>query len=198
MSAKRSETVRALSAVVEWAAAHLSAIELQVLAAHPEAVERALSSTAKALSQGALAQTVEEIGGEPPKHLSPQDARAELDRRTVESSSDGLLTSEEMAARLGLKGRQSVHNRLRKGVLMGWEGARRGCVLPAGQLDAKGRTVIGLDKLLPLFPDGYAAWVWLTTPSAALDGRMPLDVLKGGRLDPVLSAAAGYVQGDFV
>lgn len=80
---------------------------------------------------------------------------------------------------------------------MGWSGAKRGFVFPAEQLDNRGRLVEGLEQVLPLFDEGYAAWVWLTTPSAALDGQTPLSRLREGALEQVLAAARGDAQGDF-
>lgn len=51
--------------------------------------------------------------------------------------------------------------------------------------------------VLSLFGDGYAAWVWLTTPSSALDGETPLSMLREGDLERVFEAAQGDAQGDF-
>ena len=67
------------------------------------------------------------------------------------------LPSDELASRVGLKTRQSVHDRLKKrGRIVGWQGARRGYVFPAGQLDERGRPLEGLDRLAGLLHDGYA------------------------------------------
>ena len=52
---------------------------------------------------------------------------------------ENLLTSEEFASRAGLKTRQSVHAWLKKGRIIGWQGAKRGYVLPDGQFDERGR-----------------------------------------------------------
>ena len=108
-----------------------------------------------------------------------------------------LLTSDELAERLGLKTRQSVHDWLNKGRIVGWRGARRGHVFPAEQLDARGRPFDGLDRVARMFDDGYAAWVWLTTELSSLDGGKPLTLLAGGEIDRVVKAAEGDRQGDF-
>ena len=51
----------------------------------------------------------------------------------------------------------------------------------------------GLDRVTGLFADGYAAWVWLTTPRPSLDGAEPLALLARGEVERVAEAA----QGDF-
>ena len=55
----------------------------------------------------------------------------------------------------------------------------------------------GLDRVIERFGDGYAAWVWLTTELASLDGATPLMLLWGGEVDRVAKAAEGDRQGDF-
>ncbi len=55
----------------------------------------------------------------------------------------------------------------------------------------------GLKEVLPLFDDGYAAWVWLTTPLPALDDETPLFKLWQGALKKVVEVAQGDAQGDF-
>ena len=48
-----------------------------------------------------------------------------------------------------------------------------------------------------LFADGYAAWIWLTTPRPSLDGAPQLALLARGEVEPVAEAASGDRQGDF-
>ena len=87
---------------------------------------------------------------------------------------EGLLTSAQLADLAGLKTRQSVHDWLKKGRIVGWQGAKRGYVFPAGQFDERGHPLKGLDLITPQFDDGYEAWCWLTAPHDALDGAEPL------------------------
>ena len=47
------------------------------------------------------------------------------------------------------------------------------------------------------FGDGYAAWVWLTTPRPSLDGATPFTLLARGEIEYVGDAARGDLQGDF-
>lgn len=55
----------------------------------------------------------------------------------------------------------------------------------------------GLEPITAHFGNGYAAWVWLTTPLPALDGQKPLQLLRSGEPDRVMVAVQGDLQGDF-
>ena len=53
------------------------------------------------------------------------------------------------------------------------------------------------DRMTGLFADGYAAWVWLTTPRPSLDGAEPLALLARDEVERVVKAVQGDRQGDF-
>ena len=155
-----------------------------------------LPSRVVSLSPG-RAPTIETIVGEemtPLRYLDPQ----RIGRwHTPNGRSEELLTSDQLAARVGLKTRQSVHNWLRQRRVIGWRGAKRQYVFPADQVDDRGRPFTGLEPVFAHFGDGYAAWVWLTTPLSALDGQKPLQLLRSGERDRVMAAVQGDMQGDF-
>lgn len=188
-----------LEGMLHDAAGRLSPAHVAALVAHPEAVRSALAAAADALTATDRERRsgVETIAG---PSVPAADA-AEADRRLAARSRDGapetLLTSEELAARTGLRTRQSVHDWRRKGRIIGWQNARRGYVFPAEQLDGRNRPLAGLDRVAVLFGDGYAAWVWLTTPRPSLDGASPLALLARGEVERVAEAAQGDRQGDF-
>ena len=188
-----------LEGMLHDAAGRLSPAHVAALVAHPEAVRSALAAAADALmaTDRERRSGVETIAG---PSVPAADA-AEADRRLAARSRDGapetLLTSEELAARTGLRTRQSVHDWRRKGRIVGWQNARRGYVFPAEQLDGRNRPLAGLDRVAVLFGDGYAAWVWLTTPRPSLDGASPLALLARGEVERVAEAAQGDRQGDF-
>lgn len=142
---------------------------------------------------------VESIGGGgEPGLVEAAEAARRLSKRTLRSDEGQLLNSDELAERLGLKTRQSVHDWLHKGKVVGWRGAeQREFVFPAGQLNDRGMPVDGLERVVPYFGDGFAAWIWLTTPRSSLDGAEPLTLLSQGECDRVVTAAAGDMQGDF-
>ncbi len=192
------EKMRELEGVLHEAAGRLSPAHVAVLVAHPDAVRSALAVAANVLTlDDARGPALETIAGAEPVRVGAEEAAGRLAGRTRGSAPETLLTSDELASRVGLKTRQSVHDWLKKGRIVGWRGARRGHVFPAGQLDERGRPFDGLDRVVGLFGDGYAAWVWLTTELSSLEGAKPLTLLAGGEIDRVAKAAEGDRQGDF-
>ena len=198
MARTGKEEVRVLEGVLHEAASHLRPAHVAALVAHPDAVRSALAVAADMLTMDDEARSgVETIAGARPVLVGAEEAAGRMAARTRAGAPETLLTSDEMAGRVGLKTRQSVHDWLKKGRIVGWRGARRGHVFPAAQLDERGRPLDGLDRVMGLFGDGYAAWVWLTTELSSLDGATPLALLAGGELDRVAKAAEGDRQGDF-
>ena len=192
------EMVRELESVLHEAAGRLSPEHAAVLVAHPDAVRSALAVAADVLTADDEAGSgVEVIAGAEPLRAGAEEAAGRMAEHARAGAPETLLTSDALAERVGLKTRQSVHDWLKKGWIVGWRGARRGHVFPAGQLDERGRPFDGLDRVAGLFDDGYAAWVWLTTELSSLDGAKPLTLLAGGEIDRVVKAAEGDQQGDF-
>ena len=149
-----------LEGVLHEAAGSLSLVHVAALVAHPNAVRLALVVAAGVLAMDDRAGSgVETIAGAEPKRVDAEEAAGRLAARMRAIAPETLLTSNKLAARVGLKMRQSVHDWLKKGRIVGWRGARRGHVFPAGQLDARGRPFDGLDRVTGLFEDGYAAWI---------------------------------------
>ena len=198
MARASGEKVRELEGVLHEAAGRLSPAHVAALVAHPDAVRSALAVAADVLTLDDEAGSgVESIAGAEPVRVGTEEAARRLAARTRKSAPETLLTSDELAERVGLKTRQSVHDWLKKGRIVGWRGARRGHVFPAGQLDKRGQPLDGLNRVAGLFDDGYATWVWLTTELASLDGATPLILLTRGEIDRVVKAAEGDRQGDF-
>lgn len=190
---------RRLEVVIRDAADGLPPAQSAALVAHPEAVGSALAAAAETLSAkpGRRSAAAETLAAAEPVRVGPAEADRRLSERTRAGAPETLLTSEELATRVGLKTRQSVHDWLKKGRIVGWQGARRGYVFPARQLDDRNRPLPGIDRVIPQFGDSYAGWVWLTTPWPSLDGTTPLALLGRGEVDRVTEAAQGYQQGDF-
>ena len=198
MARARDEKVRDLEGMLHEAAGCLSPAHVAALVAHPDAVRSALAVAADVLTKDEAARpAVEAIAGAEPLRIGAEEAAGRMAERTREGAPEVLLTSDELAARVGLKTRQSVHDWLKKGRIVGWRGAKRGYVFPAEQFDDRGRPLAGLERVIGLFGDGYAAWVWLTTRRPSLDGAKPLMLLAGGEADRVAKAAEGDKQGDF-
>ncbi|MCY3878536.1 MAG: hypothetical protein OXF74_05065 [Rhodobacteraceae bacterium] len=192
------EKARELEGMLHEAACYLSPAHVAALVAHPDAVRSALAITADVLSMNDEERFgVETIAGDEAIRVGTEEAARRMTERTCTGAPETLLTSDELAKRVGLKTRQSVHDWLKKGRIVGWRGARRGHVFPARQLDERGRPLDGLNLVPGLLDDGYAAWVWLTTELSALDGATPLALLVKGETDRVAKAAEGDRQGDF-
>ena len=187
-----------LEGMLHDAAGRLSAAHVAALVAHPEAVCSALAAAADALTARDRERSgADTIAGPVSATVDADEADRRLAARTHGGVPETLLTSEEVAALTGLRTRQSVHDWRRKGRIVGWQNARRGYVFPARQLDNRNRPLAGLDRVTALFADGYAAWVWLTTPRPALDGAAPLALLARGEVERVAEAVQGDRQGDF-
>ncbi|MCY4342853.1 MAG: hypothetical protein OXE83_04680 [Gammaproteobacteria bacterium] len=197
------EERKVLAGMLQATAGHLSRTHVAALVAHPHAVRSALAAAADILTVGDREpHGVETIAGVAPTVVDLSEASRRLSARSRNSAPDGvapesLLSSDELAARAGLKTRQSVHEWRKKGKIIGWQNARRGYVFPAGQLDGRNRPLQGLAHVAALFDDGYAAWVWLTTPLPSLEGALPLALLAEGQIQTVANAAKGDLQGDF-
>ena len=198
MARRRGEQVRELEGVLQETAGRLSPAHVAALVAHPNAVRSALAAAADVLTtEDAGRPAVETIAGAEPVLAGAEEAAGRMAERTGAGAAETLMTSDELAVRVGLKTRQSVHDWLKRGRIVGWQGARRGYVFPAEQLDERDRPLEGLDRVVVLFDDGYAAWVWLTTELASLEGAMPLTLLAAGEIERVTKAAEGDRQGDF-
>ena len=182
-----------LEAELREAVARLDESAIAALTARPGAARAALSAAAGALT--ADAPGVETIVGREFRRIDPEEAERALARRVRPGPHMDVLTSRELAARAGLKSRQTVHDWRRKGRIVGWRTAKRGYVFPAGQFDARGSPLEGLARVAPRFGDGYAAGLWLTTPAPALDGEPPLALLKRREIDSVALAVEAYAQG---
>ncbi len=199
--------VRELKGMLHEVAGRLSPAHVAALVAHPDAVRSALAVAADALATDPLATdplatgeagpAVETIAGADLRRVDSGEAARRMSGRTREGGPETLLTSDELAARVGLKTRQSVHDWLKKGRIVGWRRTKRGYAFPAGQFDSRGRPLEGLDRVVGHFGDGYAAWIWLTTERASLEGAAPLTLLAAGEVDRVAKAAEGDKQGDF-
>ncbi|RUX44082.1 DUF2384 domain-containing protein, partial [Mesorhizobium sp. M7A.F.Ca.CA.002.09.1.1] len=58
-----------------------------------------------------------------------------------------------------------------------------------------GRPVAGIRDVLSLITNPRLAWLWLTRPSAQLDGRVPIDLLRQDQVDEVVEAARVFAPG---
>lgn len=185
------QATQTLEDILCAAAADLSPRAVNALVRHPDAIRAALAATGELLAVEIIVPIQE-------PSLRRRNVGDVVAERTIPHEPDEeVLNSNEVAARLGLKSRQSVHDWLRKGKILGWQSAKRGYLFPTAQLDERNRPIEGLGEIVALFEDAFAAWRWMTTPQNALDGATPLVMLASGERDQTCAAAEGYLRGDF-
>lgn len=135
--------------------------------------------TAAAQSEADAGQAVQEV---------PDQLRAFVAGR----ASEGILGVKEAAARLGVS-RTTVYEWSGRNTLIAWRGTKRGLLIPAAQIVGAGRVVPGLADVVKAIGDAELAWAFLSQDWPFQDGvGQPLDRLNAGRLEEVLSAAAGF------
>ena len=176
----------------------LPARVLARLVRRPEALKSAIQHAAASVVRADREGAVERLGGLPRQDtVSDADAAQRLDALTAPMRAERLLTSEEISRVLGVKSRQTVLNWQANGKLLGWQGAKRGMLFPAAQLDAANRPIPHLAAIRPHFPNDEALWDWLNVPMDELDRQTPMDALRANDIESVVALAVSYAQGDF-
>ena len=132
------------------------------------------------------------------RSLSPAEARRVLKAHRMVGDwhelwpDDELLTTDEAAARIGVS-RPTVIDRIQRNQIVGLKREARGYRVPAEQFDSAGAPLQGISEVLDLIPTHNAAWMFLTAPFPFDEGeRRPIDVLRAGDPDNVVSAARGW------
>ena len=163
-----------------------------------EALKGAIQQAAGIVAREDREGAAEHLGGPLRQDaVSDADAVQRLDTLTAPVRAERLLTSEEISRVLGVKSRQTVFNWQADGKLLGWQGAKRGMLFPAAQLDAANCPVPHLAVIRPHFPNDEALWDWLNVPMDELDGQVPMDALRANDIESVIALAVSYAQGDF-
>src|SRR5439155_14075465 len=124
--------------------------------------------------------------------LAPAFIRGiEAKRRLIEEHG-GTLTAEQVAGLIGVTG-QAVEKRRRSGALIAISTGRHGYRYPAWQFSESG-TIPGLEEVLRLLTsqDEWMQIAFFLSKDPRLNGATPLDALKAGNLEQVLSAAQSY------
>jgi hypothetical protein len=121
--------------------------------------------------------------------LAKARLRGVIAMRELLRGDGGSLTAKEVAERLGIS-RQAVDKRRKAGQLLALEPPKRGLHYPAWQFVDDG-TLPGFAWVLDALRD-HDAWAqarFFVSGNARLGGRRPVDLLRKGSLEPVLSAA---------
>ncbi|ADV09354.1 MULTISPECIES: antitoxin Xre/MbcA/ParS-like domain-containing protein [Mesorhizobium] len=90
--------------------------------------------------------------------------------------------------------RSTLHRWQRRGEVIALRKGGRKHVFPLAQF-VDGRPVAGIRDVLSLITNPRLAWLWLTRPSAQLDGRVPIDLLRQDQVDEVVEAARVFAPG---
>jgi hypothetical protein len=90
-------------------------------------------------------------------------------------------------AKFGTK-RSTLHDWQKRGAIIGLLKGSRKHVFPLAQF-IDGRPIEGMAELTKIIRNPRAAWRWLIQPKQSIGGT-PLDGLKRGHVDQVLTAAA--------
>lgn len=149
---------------------------------HPEEARMAVAvalETAAAQSGAETGKPVQEV---------PVQLRAFVVGRRGEE----ILGVTEAAARLGVS-RTTVYEWSQRNTLIAWRGTKRGLNIPAAQILGPGQVVAGLAEVVEAIGEPELAWAFLSQEwPFEQEAARPLDRLNNGRLDEVLSAAAGF------
>lgn len=98
-----------------------------------------------------------------------------------------MLNAAAFAALLGLS-RQALHEKRKRGEVLGLAQAKRDYWFPEYQIDEHGRILPGLSKVLSAFDkDPWPAHRFLTSPHDGLDGATGREALAAGRVDDILT-----------
>lgn len=87
--------------------------------------------------------------------------------------------------------RSTLHRWQRRGEVIALRKGGRKHVFPLAQF-VDGRPVAGIRDVLSLISNPRLAWLWLTRPSAQLDGRVPIDLLRQDQVGEVVEAARAF------
>ena len=151
--------------------------------------EAASASTDVEVLVRALQQpdTIETLKSDDP--LGPARLRGLREREKLLEVEGGTLSADHVAKHLGIT-RQAVNKRRQQGALVGLDAGRHGYLYPAWQFVREG-TIPDLEPALQTLK-GHDPWmqhIFMVSGNTRLTDRTPLDALRQGLLDDVLTAA---------
>ena len=138
----------------------------------------------------ALETAAAQSGAEPTR--STEDVPPRLQRFVVDRAEDDLIGVTEAASRLGVS-RTTVYDWAARNILIAWRSTKRRLNIPAGQIVGPGRVTDGLAEVVDIVGEPELAWAFLDQEWPFDDGvARPIERLRPGGLDEVLSAASGF------
>ena len=123
---------------------------------------------------------------------STEDVPPPLRPFVVDRAGEDLIGVTEAASRLGVS-RTTVYDWAARNTLIAWRSTKRRLNIPAGQIVGPGRVADGLAEVVDVVGEPELAWAFLSQEWPFDDGvARPIERLRSGGLDEVLSAAAGF------
>lgn len=175
--------VRAINAVLQFTVLSESAI------ANAAEAPDDLAALLRALSSPELLNDLRQVDPLAPAFIRGIDAT----RRLI-SDHGGAFTAAEAAAHLGISP-QMVNKRRCAGKLLAISTGRHGYRYPRWQFRTSG-VLSGLEDVLKVLAphDSWMQVAFFVSKNERLGGQTPVEALEAGKLDPVLDAAAIYVE----
>lgn len=118
---------------------------------------------------------------------SPSSRADDLESMLIEDWAGRVAGSTYLEENMRIA-RSTLHRWQRRGEVIALRKGGRKHVFPLAQF-VDGRPVAGIHDVLSLISNPRLAWLWLTRPSAQLDGRVPIDLLRQDQIEQVVEAA---------
>ncbi|WP_202324782.1 antitoxin Xre/MbcA/ParS-like domain-containing protein [Mesorhizobium sp. 113-3-9] len=150
-----------------------------------EAARRSEAGTA-----GATNQLTASLADEP---LPAPPRSDDLESMLIEDWAGRVAGSTYLEENLGIA-RSTLHRWQRRGDVIALRKGGRKHVFPLAQF-VDGRPVAGISDVLKQIGNPRLAWLWLTRPTAQLDGRIPIDLLRADEVSDVVEAARAFAPG---
>ncbi|MDE0038524.1 MAG: helix-turn-helix domain-containing protein [Gammaproteobacteria bacterium] len=161
---------------------NLSSDARQFVREHPEEARVAVAV--------ALETAAAQSGAESTR--STEDVPARLRQFVVDRTGEELIGVTEAASRLRVS-RTTVYDWAARNTLIAWRSTKRRLNIPARQIVGPGRVTDGLAQVVNVVGEPELAWAFLSQEWPFDDGvARPIERLRSGGLDEVLSAAAGF------
>lgn len=118
----------------------------------------------------------------------------QLKQQLIEAEG-GCVSSDEIAQMLGVT-RQAINQRRQRGRLIGLSRGKGKYVYPLWQFTDTGKTLAGLEAVLEQLSE-VDSWMQVTfflNPNLRLENKTPLEVLRMGKVEPVVNGAAAFAN----
>jgi len=124
--------------------------------------------------------------GKPASRSMPEQA-SDLQSMLIEDWAGEVAGSTYLEEKFRIP-RSTLHRWQRRGEVVALRKGGRKHVFPVAQF-IDGRPVPGISEVLAAITNPRLAWFWLTRPCSELDGRRPLEMLRGDMIEDVVGVA---------